>query len=48
MQNIEEANKNIMSLCKVASSGALLSMASKSSMSPYFIIEYDEGGEGND
>lgn len=48
VQNIEEANKNIMSLCKVASSGALLSMASKSSMSPYFIIEYDEGGKGND
>lgn len=48
VRNIEEANKNVMSLCKVASSGASLSMTSKSSMSPYFIIECDEGGDGND
>ncbi len=36
---IEEAPKNIMSQCRVASSGAVLSEASKHSMSPYFIIE---------
>lgn len=48
VRNIEEANKNVMSLCRVVSSGALLSMTSKSSMSPYFIIEYNEGREGND
>lgn len=35
----EDAPKNILSLCTVASSGALLSEASKHSMSPYFIIE---------
>ena len=42
---IEEADKGVMSACTVASSGAPLSMASRSSMSPYFIIEYAEGGE---
>ena len=36
---IEEAPKNVMSKCKVASSGATLGEASKHSMSPYFIIE---------
>jgi hypothetical protein len=36
---IEEAPKNVMALCKVASSGATLGEASKHSMSPYFIIE---------
>ena len=35
----EEGEKDIMSKCKVASSGALLSNASKHSMSPYFIID---------
>lgn len=43
---IEEAPKNIMSLCKVLSSGAILSEASKHSMSPYFVIEYE--GDSND
>ena len=37
----EEAPKDVMSHCKVKSSGALLSTASRHSMSPYFIIEYD-------
>lgn len=40
VNKIEEAPKNIMGLCKVASSGATLGEASKHSMSPYFIIEY--------
>lgn len=35
----EEAPKNILSLCNVVSSGALLSQASRHSMSPYFIID---------
>lgn len=35
----EKAPKNIMSECIVSSSGALLGIASKHSMSPYFIIE---------
>lgn len=37
---IEEAEKNVMAACTVASSGAPLSLTSRSSMSPYFIIEY--------
>lgn len=36
---IEEAPSDIMSRCHVASSGALLAHASRSSMSPYFIID---------
>ena len=44
-QEIEEAEKNVMAACSVLSSGVLLSVASKSSMSPYFIINYTEGGE---
>mgnify|MGYP007103938832 CR=1 FL=1 len=39
---IEEAPKNIMSKCKVVSSGAILGEVSKHSMSPYFIIEFEE------
>ena len=39
------APKNIMRQCCVASSGAPLSEASKHSMSPYFIIEYNEDKE---
>ena len=35
---IEEAEKNVMSTCCVASSGMVLSFASRRSMSPYFII----------
>ena len=38
----EEAPKNIMSRCKVLSSGANLGEASRQSMSPYFIIEVEE------
>lgn len=38
----EEAPKNIMSMCKVVSSGAILGEASKHSMSPYFIIDCEE------
>ena len=38
----EEAPKNILSQCFVASSGAPLSNASRHSMSPYFIINYEE------
>ena len=38
----EETPKNIMSMCKVASSGNILSHVSKYSMSPYFVIEIEE------
>ncbi len=38
----EEAPRNILSQCFVASSGASLSTASRQSMSPYFIIDYKE------
>ena len=38
----EKAPKNIMSECVVASSGALLGLVSRHSMSPYFIIETEE------
>ena len=38
----EDADKDIMSKCTVTSSGALLSNASRHSMSPYFIINYEE------
>lgn len=37
--NFEDAPKNILSLCTVASSGASLSQASRHSMSPYFFID---------
>ncbi len=39
----EKAANDVMAKCSVASSGEALSHASKSSMSPYFIIEYREG-----
>lgn len=39
---IDPAPKNIMSQCRVASSQAPLGEASKYSMSPYFIICYEE------
>lgn len=42
---IEEASNNIMGLCKVASSGATLGEASKHSMSPYFIIDFEEDSD---
>ena len=38
----EKAESDIMSKCFVKSSGAVLSNASRRSMSPYFIIEYKE------
>ena len=44
---IVEANKNVMSACKIASSGASLSLASKSSINPYFIIDYNESEDVN-
>ena len=40
---IEKADKNIMTKCTVSSSGCPLSSASRQSMSPFFIIDYDEG-----
>jgi len=41
----EPTEKGIMAKCFVASSGSPLTEASKHSMSPYFIINYEEGGE---
>lgn len=38
----EEAQKNIMSQCKVASSGVALGEVSKHSMSPYFVIDWED------
>ena len=40
--SFEPAPKDIMSKCYVVSSGAVLGEVSKHSMSPYFIIRYDE------
>ena len=42
--SINPAPKNIMSQCRVASSQAPLGEASRHSMSPYFIICYEEVG----
>ncbi len=39
---IKEASKDIMSKCFVVSSKQQLSIVSKYSMSPYFVIEYSE------
>lgn len=39
---IEVAPSNVLSMCKVASSQRPLSEVSKSSMSPYFIIDVEE------
>ena len=39
-KRFEKAEGDVMAKCKVASSGDSLSYVSKSSMSPYFIIEY--------
>jgi len=38
----ETAPRNVLSKCFVVSSGAPLSVASKHSMSPYFIVEYED------
>jgi hypothetical protein len=43
--SFEPAEKGIMAKCFVDSSGSPLTEASKHSMSPYFIINYEEGGE---
>lgn len=40
--SFEPAPKDIMSKCYVVSSGAALGEVSKHSMSPYFIIKYEE------
>ena len=40
---IEKAEKGVMAKCTIASSGSPLSAVSRHSMSPYFIIDYDEG-----
>lgn len=40
---IEKADKSVMAKCIVSSSGSPLSAVSRHSMSPYFIIDYDEG-----
>lgn len=42
VRRFEEAPRNILSQCFVASSGTSLSFASRQSMSPYFIINYVE------
>lgn len=41
---IETAQKDVMSHCFVASSKKVLTEASRQSMSPYFIVEYNEEG----
>ena len=38
----EKAPKDIMSKCTIVSSGAVLGMASRHSMSPYFFINYND------
>lgn len=40
---IDEADKSVMSACTVVSSSTPLSMASRHSMSPYFIVDYIDG-----
>lgn len=42
IDKIVSAEKDIMSRCKVISSGAILSVASKKSMSSFFVIEYND------
>ena len=42
VQRFEEAPRNILSQCFVASSGASLSSVSRYSMNPYFIVDYIE------
>ena len=42
VREFELAARDVMSKCKVASSGNALGEVSRHSMSPYFIIEYDE------
>lgn len=40
VKRFELAEKDVMSKCVVTSSGKVLSLASRHSMSPYFIIDY--------
>ena len=42
VSRFEIAEKGVMSKCIVSSSKAILSNASRHSMSPYFLIEFDE------
>ncbi|MGN8850997.1 hypothetical protein [Bariatricus sp. HCP28S3_C2] len=42
IKEISLADKDVMSKCVVASSGKVLGEASKHSMSPYFIINYED------
>lgn len=42
VRRFEKADSKVMSKCVVASSGKPLSLASRRSMSPYFIIDYQE------
>lgn len=42
VRRFEEAQRNVLSQCFVASSGMSLSIASRRSMNPYFIIDYKE------
>ena len=41
INRFEKAEKGVMSKCIISSSKAVLSVASRHSMSPYFLIEYD-------
>lgn len=45
VHRFERAASDIMSHCVVKSSGKPLSLASRHSMSPYFIIEYEEAAQ---
>lgn len=40
--NIETAEKDVVSKCQLVSNGRQLNEVSKSSMSPYFIVKYEE------
>ena len=42
VRRFEKADSKVISRCVVASSGKPLSLASRRSMSPYFIIDYQE------
>lgn len=45
---IEKAERAVMTMCTVVSSGTALSVASRHSMSPYFIIKCEENGDRNE
>ena len=48
VKRFERASADVMSRCVVASSGRTLSTASRLSMSPYFIIDFDGERTGQD